>query len=83
MMTRAPSPLACLQAAHKRYGKVTALNGVDLSIFAGEGLTSAELAARMNLSQGTVRNYLSECIGKLGVSNRIEARRLARQKGWL
>lgn len=56
MMTRAPSPLACLQTAHKRYGKVTALNGVDLSIFAGEGLTSAEIAARMNLSQGTVRN---------------------------
>ncbi|MEA5668316.1 DNA-binding response regulator, partial [Stenotrophomonas sp. MH1] len=32
---------------------------------------------------GTVRNYLSECIGKLGVANRIEAHRLARQKGWL
>ena len=31
----------------------------------------------------TVRNYLSEAIGKLGVGNRIEAYRLARQKGWL
>lgn len=50
---------------------------------AGEGLSSAEIAARMQLSQGTVRNYLSECIGKLGVRNRIEAWRLARQKGWL
>ncbi len=29
------------------------------------------------------RAHLSECIGKLGVSNRIEAWRLARQKGWL
>ena len=36
-----------------------------------------------SLSQGTVRNYLSEAIGKLGVGNRIEAYRLARQKGWL
>lgn len=37
----------------------------------------------VNLSQGTVRNYLSEAIGKLGVGNRIEAYRLARQNGWL
>ncbi|MET4618037.1 DNA-binding NarL/FixJ family response regulator [Stenotrophomonas sp. 2619] len=36
-----------------------------------------------SLSHGTVRNYLSECIGKLGVANRVEAYRLARQKGWL
>ncbi|RRN54600.1 response regulator transcription factor [Pseudoxanthomonas sp. SGNA-20] len=50
---------------------------------AGEGLSSAEIAARLNLSQGTVRNYLSEAIGKLGAANRIEAHRLARQKGWL
>ncbi len=50
---------------------------------AGEGMSSGDIAARMNLSQGTVRNYLSECIGKLGVGNRIEAYRLARQKGWL
>lgn len=34
-------------------------------------------------SQGIVRNYLSEMISKLGVSNRIEAYRLARQQGWL
>ena len=50
---------------------------------AGEGLSAADIAAQLNLSQGTVRNYLSEAIGKLGVGNRIEAYRLARQKGWL
>jgi len=50
---------------------------------AGEGLSASEIAARLNLSSGTVRNYLSEAIGKLGVGNRIEAYRLARQKGWL
>lgn len=50
---------------------------------AGEGRSGGEIAAQLQLSQGTVRNYLSEAIGKLGVGNRIEAYRLARQKGWL
>ncbi len=51
--------------------------------FAGEGLSATDIASQLQLSHGTVRNYLSEAIGKLGVSNRIEAYRLARQKGWL
>lgn len=50
---------------------------------AGEGLSAGEIAAQLQLSAGTVRNYLSEAIGKLQVGNRIEAYRLARQKGWL
>lgn len=50
---------------------------------AGEGMNANEIASELKLSHGTVRNYLSEAIGKLGVSNRIEAYRLARQKGWL
>src|SRR5687768_13633817 len=50
---------------------------------AGEGQSAGEMAEQLNLSQGSVRNCLSEAIGKLGVGNRIEAYRLARQKGWL
>lgn len=50
---------------------------------AGEGARSSDIAERLHLSQGTVRNYLSEAIGKLGASNRIEAYRTARAKGWL
>lgn len=50
---------------------------------AGEGQSANEIAEQLHLSHGTVRNYLSEAIGKLGVGNRIEAYRLARQKGWL
>ncbi|HAV71636.1 DNA-binding response regulator [Stenotrophomonas maltophilia] len=49
----------------------------------GDGRSATEIATQLGLSHGTVRNYLSECIGKLGVANRIEAYRLARQKGWL
>jgi two-component system response regulator DesR len=50
---------------------------------AGEGKSSAEIGALVHLSEGTVRNYLSEAIAKLGASNRVEAARLARNKGWL
>jgi two-component system response regulator DesR len=50
---------------------------------AGEGLANAEIAERLHLSDGTVRNYLSEAIGKLGVTNRTAAARLARERGWL
>ena len=50
---------------------------------ADEGLSGAEIARQLKLSEGTVRNYLSESIGKLGARNRVEAARTARQKGWL
>jgi len=50
---------------------------------AGEGLSSADIATQLSLSHGTVRNYLSDAIGRLHAANRVEAYRLARQKGWL
>ncbi|MCU1234302.1 MAG: two component transcriptional regulator, LuxR family [Candidatus Solibacter sp.] len=51
--------------------------------FAGDGASGAEIAERLSLSEGTVRNYLSEAISKLGAANRTEAARIARQRGWL
>lgn len=50
---------------------------------ATDGATTADIGAQLGLSAGTVRNYLSEAILKLGASNRIEAARIAREKGWL
>jgi len=50
---------------------------------AAEGRTTAAIAADLGLSEGTVRNYLSEAIGKLGAHNRVEAARIARERGWL
>lgn len=50
---------------------------------AGEGMAANDIAERLHLSHGTVRNYLSEAISKMGVANRIEAYRHARNKGWL
>ncbi|MEU7040344.1 response regulator transcription factor [Streptomyces varsoviensis] len=48
-----------------------------------DGSTNAELAAALNLSPGTVRNYLSTAIQKTTARNRAEAVRIARDKGWL
>jgi two-component system, NarL family, response regulator DesR len=50
---------------------------------AAEGTTSAGIASSLGLSEGTVRNYLSDAISKLGAANRVEAARMAREKGWL
>ncbi len=50
---------------------------------AGEGRATAEIAGELRLSEGTVRNYLSEAIAKLGAANRVDAARIARGKGWL
>jgi two-component system response regulator DesR len=47
------------------------------------GATIEDVAARLYLSEGTVRNYLSTAIKKLGTRNRIEAARLAEKRGWL
>jgi two-component system, NarL family, response regulator DesR len=50
---------------------------------AAEGSSSGEIAGTLRLSEGTVRNYLSEAISKLGAGNRVQAARIARMKGWL
>ncbi len=73
------------QLALEAWSEADPLNERERQVLrlAGEGRSAGEIAIELNLSQGTVRNYLSECIGKLGVANRIEAHRLARQKGWL
>lgn len=47
------------------------------------GASIADIATQLSLSEGTVRNHLSIAIQKLGVHNRMEAARLAEQKGWL
>lgn len=55
----------------------------DVLRAANEGGTIADIARRLHLSDGTVRNYLSSAIGKLGARNRAEAARAAESKGWL
>jgi two-component system response regulator DesR len=73
------------QLALEAWSEADPLNDRERQVLrlAGEGQSAGDIAQQLNLSHGTVRNYLSEAIGKLGVGNRIEAYRLARQKGWL
>ncbi|MGA4838293.1 response regulator transcription factor [Streptomyces sp. G45] len=51
--------------------------------WAEDGYPAREIAAAMRLSVGTVRNYLSSCVTKLGARSRLDAVRIARQAGWL
>jgi two-component system response regulator DesR len=73
------------QLAVEAWGEADPLTDREREVLrlADEGLANAEIAARLHLSDGTVRNYLSEAIGKLGVTNRTAAARLARERGWL
>lgn len=73
------------QLAVAAWGEADPLSERERAVLrlAGEGLSTAQIGERLSLSSGTVRNYLSEAISKLGAANRIEAWRLARQQGWL
>jgi len=55
----------------------------DVLITARTGATVAEIASRLYLSEGTVRNYVSAAIAKTGARNRVEAVRIADERGWL
>ena len=55
----------------------------DVLTLAAEGAPVEEIAERAHLSPGTVRNYLSAAVAKLGTANRHEAARAARDRGWI
>lgn len=55
----------------------------DVLRLAAEGRSNKEIARQLNLSPGTVRNYLSDASAKLSAASRIEAGRIARERGWL
>ncbi|MER5635821.1 response regulator transcription factor [Kitasatospora sp. NPDC002227] len=55
----------------------------DMLAAAADGAVNADIARRLHLSEGTVRNYLSMAIQKTAARNRAEAVRIAREKGWL
>jgi two-component system response regulator DesR len=55
----------------------------DVLVAARDGATVADVSAKLFLSEGTVRNYLSSAIAKTGVRNRIEAIKVADERGWL
>ncbi len=55
----------------------------DVLELAAEGAPVEEIASRVALTPGTVRNYLSSAVGKVGAANRHEAARIARRRGWI
>uniref|UniRef100_UPI0040472816 response regulator n=1 Tax=Shewanella sp. TaxID=50422 RepID=UPI0040472816 len=73
------------ELAFSAIGEIDPLNDKERRALrlASEGLSTADIANQLFIAEGTVRNYLSEAINKLSASNRIDAARIARQKGWL
>ncbi len=72
-------------AAQTLAGGVSPLTGRerDVLVAARGGATVADIAQRLFLSEGTVRNYLSSAIAKTSTRNRAEALREAEERGWL
>ncbi|MEE6308386.1 response regulator transcription factor [Plantactinospora veratri] len=56
---------------------------VEVLEIAAEGWPVVEIASKLSLSAGTVRNHLSRIAGKTGARTRIEAIRIARERGWI
>ena len=73
------------ELATEAWGEMDPLTDRERQVLrlAGEGMSSGDIAAELSLSEGTVRNYLSEAISMMGAGNRVEAARMARIKGWL
>ncbi|MGI2170083.1 response regulator transcription factor [Shewanella sp. MF05960] len=73
------------ELAFSAIGEIDPLNDKERRALrlASEGLSTADIATQLFIAEGTVRNYLSEAINKLSASNRIDAARIAKQKGWL
>ncbi len=73
------------ELAAEAWGELDPLTDRERQVLrlSAEGFSTSDIATQLDLSSGTVRNYLSEAIDKLGATNRIEAARIARQKGWL
>jgi two-component system response regulator DesR len=55
----------------------------DVLRLAAEGASTAEIAGLLCLTAGTVRNYISSIIAKIGARNRVDAIRIADHSGWL
>jgi two-component system response regulator DesR len=56
---------------------------IEVLRMAAQGTDPAEIAARLYLSPGTVRNYLTTIVTKLGARNRVDAIRIAEDSGWI
>jgi two-component system response regulator DesR len=72
-----------LEVAVLTESRLASTRELEVLGLAAEGSSVAEIASRLYLARGTVRNYLSGAITKTGARNRIDAIRIARRDGWL
>jgi two-component system response regulator DesR len=79
---RVVDPTLAMAALSEGENPLTARERAVLTATAS-GASVSEIAVRLSLSEGTVRNYLSMAIQKLGARNRVDAAQIAERKGWL
>jgi two-component system response regulator DesR len=79
---RVVDPLLAVQALSDGDSPLSSREA-EVLLSTSDGSSVAEVAQRLFLSEGTVRNHLSAAIQKLNARNRMEAARIAREKGWL
>ena len=79
---RVVDPTLAMAALSEGNNPLTERERMVLAAASG-GASIAEIASTLFLSEGTVRNYLSVAIQKIGAHNRVEAAHIAEQKGWL
>jgi two-component system, NarL family, response regulator DesR len=80
---RSVIPLAALTAARSVRPNPLSSREQDILSLAATGATTTQIAQQLNLTDGTVRNYLSNAMGKTGSHGRVNAIRIAQQFGWL
>jgi DNA-binding NarL/FixJ family response regulator len=76
-------PRAMLEEADGRQESPLSVRELEILLLAARGLSNRQIAARVNLTEGTVKRHLSNSYHKLGVGSRGEAARKALQADWI
>ncbi|MEY9876229.1 two-component system response regulator DesR [Streptacidiphilus sp. MAP12-33] len=70
-------------AALEKTPEVLSSRELEVLRLAAQGEEASQIAAQLHLATGTVRNYLTTAVTKLGARNRVDAIRIAREAGWI
>lgn len=76
-------PTEAVENAQDGFGKVLSDRQMEVLLLATRGLSNRQIAASLNLSEATVSRHLANIYGKMDVSSRSEAAKMAMSRGWI